>query len=1036
MNDLDYRKNIQKEKDKHHSILEGCIDAVVTIDQHGIIEFFNKAAEDLFGYDRNEVLNKNVKILMPSVHSNHHDNYIKRYIETKIPKVIDIGREVELQTKNGEKIPIFLTLTQVVIDKKYIFTAFIKDYREKKKAEAELRKLSMVVNKTNNGIIITNKERVIEWVNEKFVKMCGYSPEELIGKRPGMLLLGKGSKPEIISRIRSKLDAKEPVVEEILNYKKNGEPYWVKLHIDPVIDKSGNVEKFIALALDITNERKMKEEIRLINEKVQNWNTHHKAFLDAIPDLMFRFDTQGTYLDFHVKKENEIDMIAPPEKLIGKNIFDVLPKANAEILYKYITHAIKTGESQTFVDELEMPQGLQYYECRVAAVNGKNEVLAIIRNITKRKRAEMEILESEARLNETQQIARVGSWKINLVQNQIYWSKETYNLFGIKPTDTPPTEKNFLEIVHPEDRRLLKQALTRIVKEGVENSVEIRNILPDGSHIHILVRGVPIFKDGKVVKVIGTLFDITERKKFEEDLKKAKEKAEELARVKELFLANTSHEIRTPMNAIVGVTELFKKTQLTSQQLEYLMIIEESAANLLNIINDILDISKIDSNKLSLEKTSFILKDVIISVIKTSMIRADEKNISLKYFCAPRDERIVLIGDSLRLGQVLLNLVNNAIKFTREGSVELLLSLVEETAENCRIKFEVKDTGIGIPHEKLETIFNEFNQADISTTRLYGGTGLGLSISQKLVALMGGQMNVESKPGIGTSFYFTLNFDKELTSETEGKTNDKQEAQGATLSGIRILLVEDQEFNQFVAKKLLEILDATIDIASNGKIAIKKLSENNYDIILMDIQMPVMDGIEATSFIRKHMTQPKSEIPIIALTAHALKGDDQKYIALGMDGYLSKPFKSADLSKVILKTLSGQEPTPPKNTSKPEDEIKTTLYDLSSFHEMASGNAGFFENIISSFINSTRKGINEINKNIQSSNYPSIKISAHTVKPGFKMIGRDDIFEMLEQIEKLAVEQAEVKQILELSGKIEDIFNSIEIEMKKRSGEI
>jgi CheY-like chemotaxis protein len=301
---------------------------------------------------------------------------------------------------------------------------------------------------------------------------------------------------------------------------------------------------------------------------------------------------------------------------------------------------------------------------------------------------------------------------------------------------------------------------------------------------------------------------------------------------------------------------------------------------------------------------------------------------------------------------------------------------------------------------------------------------------------MGGQMNVESKPGIGTSFYFTLNFDKELTSETEGKTNDKQEAQGATLSGIRILLVEDQEFNQFVAKKLLEILDATIDIASNGKIAIKKLSENNYDIILMDIQMPVMDGIEATSFIRKHMTQPKSEIPIIALTAHALKGDDQKYIALGMDGYLSKPFKSADLSKVILKTLSGQEPTPPKNTSKPEDEIKTTLYDLSSFHEMASGNAGFFENIISSFINSTRKGINEINKNIQSSNYPGIKISAHTVKPGFKMIGRDDIFEMLEQIEKLAVEQAEVKQILELSGKIEDIFNSIEIEMKKRSGEI
>ena len=481
-------------KNKHQSILEGCVDAVVTINQHGIIEFFNKAAENLFGYDRNEVLKKNVKMLMPSTHSVNHDKYINHYLETKIPKVIGIGREVELQTKNGEKIPIFLTLSQAIVDGEYIFTAFIKDYREKKKTEAELRKMSMVASKTNNGVIITDKKRIIEWVNDGFVKMSGYPPEELIGRKPGKLLQGKGSDQAVIKRMRKKLNAGEPVVEEILNYGKNGEPYWVKLHIDPVMDEFGNIDKFIAIELDITAERKMKEEIRLANEKVQAWNTHHRAFLDAVPDLMFRFDDQGTYLDFHVKKETEKDMVAPPEKIIGKNIFDVLPKANAEILYKHITQAIQTGESQTFVDELEMPQGLQYYECRIAAVSGKNEVLAIIRNMTKRKRAEIEILEGEARLNETQRIARLGSWEIDLIKDKIYWSKETYNLFGIIPSDVPPKKEDFLKIVHPADRLLLRQALGRIIDDGIENSVEIRNILPDGSQIHILARGVPIFK--------------------------------------------------------------------------------------------------------------------------------------------------------------------------------------------------------------------------------------------------------------------------------------------------------------------------------------------------------------------------------------------------------------------------------------------------------------------------------------------------------------------------------------------------------------
>ncbi len=1014
MNDLDFRKSIQNERDRHLSILEGCADAVITINQQGIIEFFNRAAENLSGYDRSEVSGKNIKILMPSFHADQHDHYIARYLETKTPRVIGAGRELELQTKTGKRIPIILTLSQAIVDGEYVFTAFIKNYSENKKTETELRNLSMVASKTDNGVIITDKNRVIEWVNEGFEKMSGYSLDELIGQRPGVILQGKDTDPAIVKRMRDLLEANQPVSEEILNYHKNGNAYWIKLHINPVFDTNGDIDKFISIELDITEERKLKEEVRA-------WNTHYKAILDAVPDLMFRFDAQGTYLDFHAKKETEKDMVAPANELLGKNIFDVLKKENADLLFKYITKAIETGESQTFVDEMDMPQGIEYYECRVAAISGMNEVLAIIRNISKRKKAELEMTESETRLNETQRIARLGSWEIDLEKDKIYWSKETYHLFGLNPSDTPPSEEDFLKIMHSDDRKILKQALDLIVNEGIENSIEIRNILPDGSIIYILARGVPIFKNGKVVKIIGTLFDITERKKFEEDLLKAKKKAEESTKAKELFLANTSHEIRTPMNAIVGVTELLKKTQLNNQQLEYLNIIEKSAGNLLSIINDILDISKIESRQLDIEQSSFDLKKLIASVINTSKLKADKKNIAINFHCLSPNETVMLVGDALRVEQVLQNLTDNAIKFTNQGSVEIILSLVAETDNTCRVKFEVKDTGIGISSEKIEIIFNEFDQADTSTTRLYGGAGLGLSISKKLVELMGGQLKVESTPGKGTTFFFMLDFEKDKKQEAE--ENKTVQPELTDLSNIRTLLVEDQEFNQYVAKRLLENMKATVDIASNGKIAIEKLSENDYDMVLMDIQMPVMDGVEATRFIREHMDKPKSEIPIIALTAHALKDDDKKYLAQGMDGYLSKPFNSSDLSYVILKTLSDKKP-------------KKVLYDLTLFQNMAGNDKIFLQNLVHTFIQSAKKGIQEINLNTQSANYKGIKVSAHTVKPGFKMIERADIFELLEQIEKLAEEETEMSKISTLVQEFEKAFNSIQTKMEKEIGSI
>ncbi len=1033
-------KKFQNEKEKHWAILEEYPDAVIAINQYGSIEFVNKLAEAISGYDRNEIMKKNITMLMPETYVAHHDGYLSRYMETRIPHIIGFGRQVELLTKSKVIIPIFLMVTQMIFEEEHIFIAFIKDYREQQKNEAEARQLSLIAKKTKSGIIISDKDRKIEWANAGFLKMSGFSMEELIGKNPGNLLQGKDSNKETILRMRQKLNAGEPVVEEILNYRKNHETYWAKMYIEPVTDASGNVENFIATEFDITSEREMRMAIEQANEKARHWNTHYKALVDAIPDLMFIFDSRGTYLELHSTEESRKDLLDSPENLTGKNIFDILPEATARLLYEHILEAIRTQKSQTLYYTLEMTSGRQYYHARIAPLQGGDRVLAIVLNITEQKKVEMQILTSEARLNDTQQIARVGSWEIEIATNQVYWSKETYNIFGITDMNTPPEKTEFLQTVHSDDRQAVCGALDSIVREGIEHSVELRNILPDGSVKYILARGVPVFEGGILTKVRGTVFDITERKENEETLRIAKEKAEVSAKAKELFLANTSHEIRTPMNAIVGIIELLSKTKLTDSQLEYLDIIEKSTGNLLNIINDILDISKIESNKLQIEKSSFLMRSIVDSIIDTNKIKANEKGIELRLQFLPGDDAYALIGDSLRIGQVLQNLISNAVKFTPKGWVELSLSLLSQTDKIIKIKFEVKDTGIGINPEKLQAIFDEFSQADTSTTRIYGGTGLGLSISKWLVELMGGELKVNSIPDIGSSFYFELELEKDLAPQT-GKTPVGEAKQGEKdLSGISVLLVEDQEFNQFVAKRFLEGMHAKVDIASNGKVAIEKLTENDFDVVLMDIQMPVMDGVEATYFIRQHMPAPKSGVPVIALTAHALKGDDKKYMSAGMDGYLSKPFSSDNLYSAISKVLKGDKPEQQPDSPEPEEVIvpvdidngnTNKLYDLSTFRSMSAGEPGFMETITSTFIDETGKYLQRIRLHIASSDYAVIKASAHAIKPSFKMIGRTDIFDELEQIEKFAEKEKGMDSISLLVHQIEEAFDLIRTELSK-----
>jgi PAS domain S-box-containing protein len=409
-----------------------------------------------------------------------------------------------------------------------------------------------------------------------------------------------------------------------------------------------------------------------------------------------------------------------------------------------------------------------------------------------------------------------------------------------------------------------------------------------------------IYKDGKYDGILAIARDITEFRRIREDLKKAKVEAEASSKAKEAFLANMSHEIRTPMNAIIGMSRLLKQTDINNEQAKYLNAISSSSSNLIVLINDILDLSKIESGKLELEQLGFSLSDLLDSLFYAQKLLADQKGIEFHYTV---DSEIpnALLGDPYRLNQILTNLINNAIKFTPKGRVELSVKLVNAKKKTNIIEFSVKDTGIGISRENLNSIFDAFSQADTSITRKFGGTGLGLAITRHLVSIMDGELDVQSTAGVGTVFKVRLPLKK--ADKIEVKVEEKLESDLLDLEGLSLLIVEDNRINRLLAFTLLDKWGVNYDWSENGKDAIEKLANKKFDIILMDMQMPVMDGLEATRFIRNEL---HLDIPIIALTANAFKDDADKCLQSGMNDVITKPFEPSILYNKILKQIYQQ----------------------------------------------------------------------------------------------------------------------------------
>jgi PAS domain S-box-containing protein len=534
---------------------------------------------------------------------------------------------------------------------------------------------------------------------------------------------------------------------------------------------------------------------------------------------------------------------------------------------------------------------------------------------------------------------------------------------------------NFFDYILPNTLEDLQKKFKDSRKRAYTEKVEFQFLCADKSYRFLEFNAINLkIKEGLEGFILDCR-DITQRKKDAEELVK-------LQKAKEQFLANISHEIRTPINGIAGMADLLGENSNTEERETYLNAIKHSAENLKLIINDILDLAAIESGKLRFEKIPFNLTDLVPSLVGTFAYQAKDKKIKLDYNIEQNLNRI-LLGDPVRLNQILVNLISNAVKFTHSGDIKVQCSVEREQKTLCWVRIEVTDTGIGIPTEKLNTIFESFSQADASVTRKYGGSGLGLTIVKQLVELQNGKITVRSEENSGSTFIVLIPY-------TIGKASNfspvnfvgKKSLDESLTRHLQVLLVEDNDINRLYAKSILNKWRCEVDIAENGLVAIEKVKNNNYDIVLMDVQMPVMDGYEATRAIRI-LDGDRKEIPILALTANATKSDVQKCLASGMNDYLPKPFTPDDLYRKIVVELKIK----PRPLKSPPSESKKLNFDLSYLRSVSNDNEDFIREMLQTFIQTMPGIIDEMRSCVIDKNWEKLSRLAHQIKPSFTLMG-------------------------------------------------
>ncbi|MDO9039570.1 MAG: PAS domain S-box protein [Lutibacter sp.] len=659
------------------------------------------------------------------------------------------------------------------------------------------------------------------------------------------------------------------------------------------------------------------------------------------------------------------------------------------------------------------------------SLGANNIFVSVGVDITEWKKTEEIKIQSETILNSVETMLMVSDKEGNI----IYSSPAVGKMLGYKVKEIMGDKWWKLTYENQQEAQQVKEAIYNYVFFNKKSFVDIskRKIKTANGDYKWIEWQLSKGANGSYIS-IGT--DITQRIATELELKKAKDFAEESLKVKNEFLANMSHEIRTPLNAVIGFTDLLLETQLNPEQRSHLETMRNSGEILLSLINNVLDLSKLESEKLKVEEIPFNLHKSFNTVLKLMKLRADEKKISLDLKIEPNTP-IHVIGDPTRVEQILLNLIGNAVKFTNKGFVHVTLKQLKETDGTSEIYFEVRDTGIGIVSNKINTVFGAFSQAKSDTSRIYGGTGLGLTIVKKLVGLLNGTIKVESVFGEGSVFKITLPLKKDLVNvntdevEPEFLMNEPLE--------LSILLVEDNKTNQLLAKTRLERWKCKVDIANNGIEGVKKAQQNMYDLILMDIQMPVMDGYEASKIIKNDISKKAAKIPIIAMTAYATNADISLAKSSGMDDYIFKPFKPRELYNILEKygVPSKERNLKYANDKNADAETKAEKkhIDLKFLYEETQGESAILILLIESFLKDFNEFFEVVKKEFKRKNWKVLYEATHKIKPSITMFGIAEMEPIIHLLAQKFREEKNLEDAGTLLNSCKEIFKHVNEEL-------
>nr|WP_319394896.1 transporter substrate-binding domain-containing protein [uncultured Desulfobacter sp.] len=940
---------LKDSEEKFRGMTDSAQSAIIMLDGEGRVDFWNRAAETIFGWTSTEILGKAVDTyIIPKRYRQAHREGLENYKKTGQGRMIGQLFEIEAQRKDRSEFPIDMGITGVRLMGKPHTIAIINDITDRKRAEENHQREYQIRSLLNELLSLSLEDLSLDILLDRAIELITLKLKIVFENRGAIFIT----------------DSEDGLLR--LKAHRGLEPH--------LVDKCSTVTPGTCLCGKALVQKKIVFE-------------HHQ---DEKDDNGFdAVSVHGHYC---------VPILSSAHKVLG------LLSVYVEAAHRY------RDDEATFL----------------------KSIADVLSGIIERNKAEEELQKSESRFRELVE---------NFGANYFFYVHDTKGIFTyISPSAATMLGHSIEELMGHYSEYLVDSPINDNVDINTQKTLNGEMVPPYLIEM-VTASGRPCFleasefavydQDNNIVGVQGIAHDITDLKQMEAQLLKAKEAAENATRAKSDFLANMSHEIRTPMNAILGLSHLALKTDLNTKQLDYIGKIEHSAKSLLGIVNDILDFSKIEAGKLDMEIRAFDLNDVMHTLSGMISLKAREKGLDLVFDFDPATPAL-LKGDSLRLGQILLNLANNAVKFTEQGEIVVSVAPVSVNDKKILLRFAVRDTGIGMTRAQQETLFQSFQQADTSTTRKFDGTGLGLSICKKLTEMMGGQIGVDSTPGMGSTFFFTASF--QPVQESFGATMDTaglerehmstSRSQSAVapegvdgIQGARILLVEDNEINQQVACELMEGEGLFVSTAENGRVALDRLRETVeadmvFDAVLMDLQMPVMDGYTATRKIKAD--DRFADLPVIAMTADAMSGVMDKAKACGMVDYLSKPIEPAVLFTTLEKwiTPGARTLSAPHTTLPGTDDLAQGLLpnlpgiDAENGIRRVGGNVAGYKKLLAGFIENQGEADQRIKAALDQGKKDEAILAAHTLKGVAGNVGAGELFRAANAVESLLREDA------------------------------